>query len=393
MVANVVIPNTFVASTDAIAAEVNANFVALRDHINNYMVTNDGVVAVAGTQALNDVTVAGTLTLTGNLVANATIKGDVVDTGGSTIILDNTAGAGWFRGDIKDASDTVIVDVSAATFAGNATTATTAVTTSGNAATASKLLATKTIDITGVAATATAFDGSANISIPITAVPSALLTGTIDTARIPTLSQYVRSDTSDTMVGDLTVEGDINVTDAGDRVVISADTDWALKVGNLAAAQNPDNKAVIGVVWDSAHGTGTSIGISLKYDASATTQTFLKFQYATGVDGGSIQSNGTTTYFVAPSDIRYKENVTPVSGALAALNDVDVISYNRIGHDLTRVGFSAQNVQSISEFARFVTVEEDDSDEKLQLAEAEFIPYLVSAVNELTARLEALEAV
>ncbi len=265
--------------------------------------------------------------------------------------------------------------------------------TSGNAATASKLLATKTIGITGVTATATAFDGSANISIPITAVPSALLTDTIDTARIPTLSQYVRSDTSDTMVGDLTVEGDINVTDAGDQVVISADTDWALKVGNLAAAQNPDNKAVIGVVWDSAHGTGSSIGISLKYDASATTKTFLKFQYATGVDGGSVQSNGTTTYFVAPSDIRYKENVTPVSGALAALNDVDVISYNRIGHDLTRVGFSAQNVQSISEFARFVTVEEDDPDEKLQLAEAEFVPYLVSAVNELTARLEALEAV
>ena len=136
MVANVVVPNTFVAASDAIAAEVNANFVALRDHINNYMVSNDGVVAIAGTQTLNNVTVTGDLTLTGNLVANATIKGDVVDTGGSTVILDNTAGAAWFRGDVKDASGTVIVDVSAATFAGNATTATTATTTSGNAATA-----------------------------------------------------------------------------------------------------------------------------------------------------------------------------------------------------------------------------------------------------------------
>jgi len=380
MVANVVVPNTFVAASDAVAAEVNANFVALRDHINNYMVSNDGVVAIAGTQTLNNVTVTGDLTLTGNLVANATIKGDVVDTGGSTVILDNTAGAAWFRGDVKNASDTVIVDVSAATFA-------------GNAATATKLFATKTIDITGVTATATPFDGSANINIPITAVPSTLLTGTIDTARIPTLSQYVRSDTADTMAGDLTVQGDINVTDAGDRVVISADTDWSLKVGNLAAAQSPDNKAVIGIVWNSAQGTGASMGISFKYDSVVTTKTFIKFQYATGVDGGSIQSNGTTTYFVAPSDIRYKENVTPVSGALAALNGVDVISYNRIGHDLTRVGFSAQNVQSISEFARFVTVEEDDLDEKLQLAEAEFVPYLVSAVQELTARLETLEAV
>jgi hypothetical protein len=54
----------------------------------------------------------------------------------------------------------------------------------GNAGTATKLATARTIDITGVTATATSFDGSANISIPITAVPAALLTGTIaaDTA-------------------------------------------------------------------------------------------------------------------------------------------------------------------------------------------------------------------
>ena len=64
-------------------------------------------------------------------------------------------------------------------FVGNASSATLA-------ATATKLAAAKTIDITGVTATATAFDGSANISIPVTAVPSSLLTGTILNARIPT---------------------------------------------------------------------------------------------------------------------------------------------------------------------------------------------------------------
>lgn len=47
----------------------------------------------------------------------------------------------------------------------------------GNASTATKLAATKTIGLSGVTATAQAFDGSANITIPITAVPYSIITG------------------------------------------------------------------------------------------------------------------------------------------------------------------------------------------------------------------------
>ena len=52
----------------------------------------------------------------------------------------------------------------------------------GNAATATKLAATKTIGVSGITGTAQAFDGSANITIPITAVPATLLTGTASIA-------------------------------------------------------------------------------------------------------------------------------------------------------------------------------------------------------------------
>ena len=54
-----------------------------------------------------------------------------------------------------------------------------------NAASASKLNTPVTIGLSGVTATATSFDGSTNISIPVTAVPASLLTGTIDIARLP----------------------------------------------------------------------------------------------------------------------------------------------------------------------------------------------------------------
>lgn len=178
------VPNSFTAGTDAVAAEVNANFTSLVDYINDNMVTDDGTVNITGTQTVNNLIVAGTLTAQGNLDVDGTLKGDVVANDGSSIVLSNgTNGSdATFKGDILNASGTTILDVSAATFAGNATTSSS---TSGNAATATTLQTGRSIDITGVTATAQTFNGGSNISIPITAVPSSLLTGTISDARLP----------------------------------------------------------------------------------------------------------------------------------------------------------------------------------------------------------------
>lgn len=54
-----------------------------------------------------------------------------------------------------------------------------------NAVSASKLKTPVSIGLTGVTATAQSFDGSANINIPITSIPSNLLTGVIDLSLIP----------------------------------------------------------------------------------------------------------------------------------------------------------------------------------------------------------------
>lgn len=56
---------------------------------------------------------------------------------------------------------------------------------SGNAGSATKLATARTIGLSGVTATAQSFNGTANITIPITAIPASLLTGTIDIDRLP----------------------------------------------------------------------------------------------------------------------------------------------------------------------------------------------------------------
>lgn len=88
---------------------------------------------------------------------------------------------------------------SAATCTGNSATATTAAACSGNAATATKLASAKSIAISGkVTGTATNFDGSGNITIPVTAVTADSCTGNAATA-----TKWAASRTL-TLTGDVT---------------------------------------------------------------------------------------------------------------------------------------------------------------------------------------------
>lgn len=78
---------------------------------------------------------------------------------------------------------TVSSATTAGSCTGNSATATTATTTTGNAGTATKLATGRTIALSGkITGTATSFDGSANISIPVTAVTADSCTGNSATA-------------------------------------------------------------------------------------------------------------------------------------------------------------------------------------------------------------------
>jgi hypothetical protein len=93
----------------------------------------------------------------------------------------------------------------------------------GNAATATSLATARNIDVTGVTATGVNFDGTGDIDIEVTAVPSSLLTGTIDSARLPVIASandagtldginstsFLRSDAADAFSGKIDATGTI----------------------------------------------------------------------------------------------------------------------------------------------------------------------------------------
>lgn len=63
----------------------------------------------------------------------------------------------------------------------------------GNAGSATKLATARTIGLTGLTATAASFDGSANVTIGVTAVPTGLLSGTIGAGNMPAYTGDVTS--------------------------------------------------------------------------------------------------------------------------------------------------------------------------------------------------------
>jgi hypothetical protein len=134
---------------------------------------------------------------------------------------------------------------------------------------------------------------------------------------------------------------------------------------------------------------------------------------------GSITTNQTTTAYNTSSDYRLKENVVPMSDALQRIGNLKPSRFNFISDDSVVVdGFIAHEVQEVvpeaisgekdavrdEEYEVTPAVLDDDGNEITPavmdtrsvpeyqgIDQSKLVPLLVGAVQELTARLEALE--
>jgi len=89
------------------------------------------------------------------------------------------------------------------------------------------------------------------------------------------------------------------------------------------------------------------------------------------------------------SDERLKENIQPAGSYLDKLNAVEIMNFNMIDGDGQKLlGPIAQQVQQV---IPGVVCEDTDSG-MLQIKSSVFVPMLIQAVQELTARIEALES-
>ena len=152
-------------------------------------ITPTGRVGIQNTTPSTELDVTGTVTAT-ELDVTGTVTANTFS--GSGASLTNLNGSNIASGTISasylpnaGAAAAGIVTTGTQTFAGTKTfSSTISGSINGNAATATNLSNARTIDVTGVTATGQNFDGSANIDIEVTAVPSSLLTGTIASGRI-----------------------------------------------------------------------------------------------------------------------------------------------------------------------------------------------------------------
>jgi len=130
---------------------------------------------------------------------------------------------------------------------------------------------------------------------------------------------------------------------------------------------------------------------------SSGTRYFVWFESSSGrTHVGSITSNGSSTSYNTSSDYRLKENVTYDWDATTRLKQLKPARFNFIADaDTTVDGFLAHEAQAVVPEAVTGTHNEvdDDGNPVMQaIDQAKIVPLLVKTIQELEARITALEA-
>jgi hypothetical protein len=121
-----------------------------------------------------------------------------------------------------------------------------------------------------------------------------------------------------------------------------------------------------------------------------------------GTDSGTLSYDGTNFAIVNGSDYRLKENIVDYSGGLAKIEELQVRSYNKkegVSRDITQQGFIAHeaalaNIPGLVLGAKDAMKEDEMGNtvpDYQTINREALIPYLVSAIQELTARVRELE--
>jgi ABC-type transport system substrate-binding protein len=110
---------------------------------------------------------------------------------------------------------------------------------------------------------------------------------------------------------------------------------------------------------------------------------------------GSITSNTVSTFYNTSSDYRLKENVTADWDATTRLKQLNPVRFNFIADaDTTVDGFLAHEVQDVVPEVTFGTKDavDDDGNPVYQgIDQSKLVPLLVKTIQELEARVAALE--
>jgi hypothetical protein len=177
-------------------------------------------------------------------------------------------------------------------------------------------------------------------------------------------------------------------------------TFWVFGDGN-AASYYPwvSSAAVSGIVINGIGGQASlnnlTASSNIFVNKHATAGRMISFSYS-GSEVGYIYSTSSATSYNTSSDYRLKENVVPMSGATERLKQLKPSRFNFIADpDKTVDGFLAHEVSDIVPEA--ITGEKDavdaDGNPVYQgIDQSKLVPLLVATIQELEARIAALES-
>ena len=146
--------------------------------------------------------------------------------------------------------------------------------------------------------------------------------------------------------------------------------------------------------------TGSSAQGASFYDKTTDTSSryaiwFKRYVSSSWTTVGSISNGSGSTSYNTTSDYRMKENETPLVDAIDLLNQLKPYEFNfKNDPDTLRQGFFAHEVAEVVPQA--VTGENDEVDDDGEplmqgMDHSHMVPLLVAAIQELTAKVEALE--
>ena len=142
----------------------------------------------------------------------------------------------------------------------------------------------------------------------------------------------------------------------------------------------------------------TTAGIAgiARFARSGTSNNQLLQFYNNNGSVGNISTNGSATAYNTSSDYRLKENVVEMTGATERLKQLQPKRFNFIADaDTTVDGFLAHEVSSIVPEAISGTkdaVDEDGNPKYQGIDQSKLVPLLVKTIQELEARITALES-
>jgi hypothetical protein len=167
--------------------------------------------------------------------------------------------------------------------------------------------------------------------------------------------------------------------------------------GVVGIGQDASAYAQLQVKFDATTGANNSLGIGIAPAANTSNAMFMQFYNATGNGCGSVTRNGTSNavLYNTSSDYRLKENIAPMTGALAKVQALKPVTWTWIDGGQTGEGFIAHEVQEIVPSA--VSGDKDAIGEngkpKYQGMDSSYlVATLTAAIQELKAELDSVKA-